>query len=84
MDLLDHSNAIRLHTITPTVPVSTDQEVEQNLNVISGVDEGIRTPNNRNHKANVGSGRNIIPLKINGLQGTPAGQRRRKTRKGTA
>src|SRR5882762_6872296 len=79
IDLLDHANAIRLPAISPTVPVSTDQEVEQNLNVISGVDEGIRTPNNRNHKANVGSGRNVIPLKINSLRGAPAGQRRRKT-----
>ena len=49
IDLLDHANAIRLPTISPTVPVSADQEVEQNLNRISGVDEGIRTPNNRNH-----------------------------------
>jgi len=31
------------------MPVSTDPEAEDNLNVISGVDEGIRTPNNRNH-----------------------------------
>src|SRR6267378_7983985 len=84
IDLLDHANAIRLPTISPTVPVSTDQEVEQNLNRISGVDEGIRTPNNRNHNASVGSGRNVFPLKINSLQGTPAGQRRRKTGKGTA
>jgi len=42
---------------------------EQNLNVISGVDDGIRTRNNRNHNANVRSGRNTIPLKINSLQG---------------
>ncbi len=49
IDLLDHANAIRLPTISPTVPVSTDQEVEQNLNRISGVDDGIRTRNNRNH-----------------------------------
>src|SRR6267378_3369751 len=49
IDLLDHANAIRLPTISPTVPVSTGQEVEENLNRISGVDEGIRTPNNRNH-----------------------------------
>jgi hypothetical protein len=49
IDLLDHANAIRLPTILPTVPVSTDPEAEDNLNVISGVDEGIRTPNNRNH-----------------------------------
>ena len=49
IDLLDHANAIRLPAISPTVPVSTDPELEGNLNVISGVDEGIRTPNNRNH-----------------------------------
>jgi len=71
IDLLDHANAIRLPTISPTVPVSTGQEVEENSNVISGVDDGIRTRNNRNHKANVGSGRNVFPLKINNLQGAP-------------
>jgi len=91
VDLLDHANAIRLPsallsagTDSSTAAVSEDSGVEENLNVISGVDEGIRTPNNRNHKANVGSGRNVFPLKINSLQGTPAGQRRRKTGKGTA
>jgi hypothetical protein len=54
-DLLDHANAIRLPTILPTVPVSTDPEVEANLNAISGVADGIRTHNNRNHKATVSS-----------------------------
>ena len=49
IDLLDHANAIRLPTILPTVPVSTEPEVEDNLNEISGVDDGIRTHNNRNH-----------------------------------
>jgi hypothetical protein len=72
IDLLDHANAIRLPTISPAVPASDDPGVEQNLNRISGVDEGIRTPNNRNHKANVASGRNVIPLKINSLQDAPA------------
>jgi len=36
-------NAIRLPTISPTVPV-TGQEVEENLNRISGVDEGFEPP----------------------------------------
>ena len=56
VDLLDHANAIRLPsallsagTNSSTVAVSDDSGVEENLNVISGVDEGIRTPNNRNH-----------------------------------
>src|SRR6266404_1312135 len=49
IDLLDHANAIRLPTISSAVPVSTDEEVEKNLNRISGVDERIRTTNNRNH-----------------------------------
>ena len=56
VDLLDHANAIRLPsallsagTTSSTVAVSEDSGVEDNLNVISGVDEGIRTPNNRNH-----------------------------------
>jgi integrase len=49
IDLLDHANAIRLPTISPTVPVSADPEVDEDLNVISGVDDGIRTRNNRNH-----------------------------------
>jgi len=60
IDLLDHANAIRLPTISSAVPVSTDQQVEENLNRISGVDEGIRTPNNRNHKAHV---RVLLPEK---------------------
>jgi len=53
IDLLDHANAIRLPTISSAVPVSTDQQVEENLNRISGVDDGIRTRNNRNHNASV-------------------------------
>jgi hypothetical protein len=83
IDLLDHANAIRLPTILPAVPVSTDPEVQDNLNVISGVDDGIRTHNNRNHKAKVGSGRNVTPLKNKSLQDAPASKRRRRTRKDT-
>src|SRR6267378_2371244 len=56
VDLLDHANAIRLPsallsagTNSSTVAVSEDSGVEENLNVISGVDDGIRTRNNRNH-----------------------------------
>ena len=56
VDLLDHANAIRLPsallsagTNSSTVAVSEDSGVEDNLNVISGVDDGIRTRNNRNH-----------------------------------
>ena len=56
VDLLDHANAIRLPspllsagTNSSTVAVSEDSGVEENLNVISGVDDGIRTHNNRNH-----------------------------------
>jgi predicted metal-binding membrane protein len=49
IELVDHANAIRLPANFSAVPVSADPEVDENLNVISGVDEGIRTPNNRNH-----------------------------------
>jgi hypothetical protein len=75
IDLLDHANAIRLPTILPTVPVSTDQELEDNLNVISGVDEGIRTPNNRNHNPQ----QNVAPVKKQGLTKSKPVRRRVKT-----
>jgi Phage integrase family len=55
VDLLDHANAIRLPsaplsagTNSSTVEMADDGEDEQVLDVI-GVDDGIRTHNNRNH-----------------------------------
>jgi integrase len=49
--ITDHANAIRLPAVSPTVPVSTDREIEANLNAVSGVADGIRNHHNRNHKA---------------------------------
>jgi hypothetical protein len=59
LDLLDHANAIRLPAIplpagtnSSTVASGDDEEQEQVLDEI-GVDDGIRTHNNRNHKGRV-------------------------------
>ena len=55
LDLLEHANAIRLPpaplaagTKSSTMATADDAEDEQVLDV-AGVDDGIRTHNNRNH-----------------------------------
>ena len=71
LDLLDHANAIRLPAVplsagtnSSTVATADDGEDEQVLDVF-GVDDGIRTHNNRNHNpthlasASAGFGRNV-------------------------
>ena len=82
VDLLDHADAIRLpspllsaSTNSSTAAVSEDSRAEENLNVISGVDDGIRTHNNRNHNPQ----RNVVPNKKQGLTKGKAARRRVKT-----